>query len=267
MKESIQEYARGIAGGMMFSLPLLYTMEMWWYGFILHPLRLATLVVSTFVLLLGYNRFAGIRHDSTWGEVVIDSFEEMGIGLVLSATMLFLLNRISPQDAFPEALCKIVMEGMLVAIGVSVGTAQLGAGECQEDESRRNGWFAQLTLGICGAVLFAANIGPTEEVQVLAMESTPWHQLGLVVASFGIGGIVLYFSEFNGSKAFARNEGRLDVVTGSVLSYNISFLVSAIILWFFGRMDDMPLAFCLSQTIVLAFPASLGASAGRLLVQ
>lgn len=267
MKESIQEYARGIAGGMMFSLPLLYTMEMWWSGFILHPFRLVTLMISTFVLLLGYNRFAGIRHDHTWAEVVIDSVEEMGIGLVLSATMLFLLNRIHTQEAFPEALCKIVMEGMLVAIGVSVGTAQLGTGECQEEETPRDGWFAQLTLGICGAVLFASNIGPTEEIQVLAMESTVWHQIGLVLASFAIGGVVLYFSEFNGSKQFARNEGKLDIATGSVLSYTISFLVSAAILWFFGRMDDMPLAFCISQTIVLAFPASLGASAGRLLVQ
>lgn len=252
---------------MMFSLPLLYTMEMWWSGFILHPLRLALLMVCTFVLLLGYNRFAGIRHDHTWTEVVIDSFEEMGIGLVLSATMLFLLNRINPQDAPAEAICKIVMEGMLVAIGVSVGTAQLGMDGCPEEDTPRDGWFAQLTLGVCGAVLFAANIGVTEEVQVLAMESTPWHQLGLMLASFAIGGMVLYFSEFQGSQRFARRESNLDIATGSVLNYSISFLVSAAILWFFGRLDDMPPAFCVSQTIVLAFPAALGASAGRLLVQ
>jgi len=27
--ESLQEYGRGIAGGLMFSIPLLYTMEVW----------------------------------------------------------------------------------------------------------------------------------------------------------------------------------------------------------------------------------------------
>ncbi|HEX4668040.1 MAG TPA: DUF2391 family protein, partial [Chthoniobacterales bacterium] len=32
--DSLREYARGIAGGLMFSLPLLYTMEVWWTGFI-----------------------------------------------------------------------------------------------------------------------------------------------------------------------------------------------------------------------------------------
>jgi len=250
---------------MMFSIPLLYTMEMWWSGFIMHPLRLAVLMVSTFFLLLGYNRFAGLRQDNSWTEVMIDSVEELGIGLILSAITLTLLNRVNLDDSVPEAVCKIVVEGMLVAIGVSVGTAQLGT-SCEEDQPR-NGWFPQLTLGVCGAVLFAANVGPTEEVQVLAMEATPWHLVGLMVASFLIGGIVLYFSDFRGSGRFTRQESPVDIVTGCVLSYVISFLVSAAILWFFGRLDQMTLAFCIAQITVLAFPASLGASAGRLLVQ
>ena len=37
--KSLQEYGRGIAGGMLFSLPLLYTMEVWWAGFSIHPWR------------------------------------------------------------------------------------------------------------------------------------------------------------------------------------------------------------------------------------
>ena len=31
--ESLNEYGRRIAGGLMFSLPLIYTMEIWWVGF------------------------------------------------------------------------------------------------------------------------------------------------------------------------------------------------------------------------------------------
>jgi Putative integral membrane protein (DUF2391) len=37
--KSLQEYGRGVAGGLMFSLPLLYTMEVWWAGFNTHPYR------------------------------------------------------------------------------------------------------------------------------------------------------------------------------------------------------------------------------------
>ncbi|MDQ3135846.1 MAG: TIGR02587 family membrane protein, partial [Acidobacteriota bacterium] len=36
IKKSLQEYARGVAGGLLFSLPLLYTMEVWWMGVVAH---------------------------------------------------------------------------------------------------------------------------------------------------------------------------------------------------------------------------------------
>ena len=36
---SLREYARGLAGGLMFSLPLLYTMEVWWRRFVIEPMR------------------------------------------------------------------------------------------------------------------------------------------------------------------------------------------------------------------------------------
>src|ERR671914_1976061 len=108
--ESLQEYGRGLAGGLMFSLPLLYTMEVWWVGFIAHPYRLLVYVLATFVLLLGYNRFAGLRRDASMAEVAIDSVEEMGIGLFLAALILFLLGRITPEMPFGEIAGVIVAE-------------------------------------------------------------------------------------------------------------------------------------------------------------
>src|SRR5690348_9303056 len=47
--KSLQEYGRGIAGGILFSLPLLYTMEVWWAGFSVHPWRLAAAVLTTLI--------------------------------------------------------------------------------------------------------------------------------------------------------------------------------------------------------------------------
>ena len=90
--KSLQEYGRGIIGGLLFSLPLLYTMEVWWAGFSSHPLHLILYVVATFLLLLGYNYFAGLRHDANLAEVVIDSVEEMGLGLLISAIALLRLG-------------------------------------------------------------------------------------------------------------------------------------------------------------------------------
>src|ERR671916_231784 len=95
VNKSLREYARGVAGGLLFSLPLLYTMEVWWAGFTSHPWRLAAYVVATFVLLLGYNEFVGLRRDASFAEVVIDSVEEMGIGFVVAAVVLWLLGRVT----------------------------------------------------------------------------------------------------------------------------------------------------------------------------
>ena len=66
----MREYGRGIAGGLMFSLPLLYTMEVWWAGFTLHPGRILGYMACTFVLLFLYNRFAGLRRDADLREVL-----------------------------------------------------------------------------------------------------------------------------------------------------------------------------------------------------
>lgn len=130
---SLQEYGRGIAGGLIFSLPLLYTMEVWWFGFIVNPLRLVVYILAILVLLLGYNRFAGLHEDAGWLEVVIDSIEEMGIGLLLAALILGLLGRVTLDMPPVEVVGKVVMEAMTIAIGVSVGTAQLGGGGDDDD--------------------------------------------------------------------------------------------------------------------------------------
>jgi uncharacterized membrane protein len=57
------------------------------------------------------------------------------------------------------------------------------------------------------------------------------------------------------------------VVIGSTITYAIALCASALILWFFGRFEGQALITCLAQTIVLGLAATLGASAGRLLLQ
>ena len=77
IRESLEEYGRGIAGGFLFSLPLLFTMEVWRAGFTVSPLRLLAGLAGTYILLCGFNAFAGLRHDSTAKEIAIDSVEEL----------------------------------------------------------------------------------------------------------------------------------------------------------------------------------------------
>jgi putative integral membrane protein (TIGR02587 family) len=277
ISKSLQEYGRGIIGGLIFSLPLLYTMEVWWAGFSSHPLHLMLYVAATFALLLGYNYYAGIRHDANLLEVVIDSVEEMGLGLLISMAALLLLGRIKLGMPLSEIVGKITIEAMTVAIGVSVGTAQLGGAGAAEDtgEGAAQGQSAgdgvhfggQLVIAICGAVLFAANVAPTEEIVMIASEIAPWKLLALAIISLALGAAVLFSLDFRGAEMYAPGGESLAVIVGSVINYAVALAVSAAILWFFGRFDGQALATCLAQVVVLGVAATIGASAGRFLLQ
>lgn len=270
--DSLREYGRGFAGGLLFSLPLLYTMEVWWASFIAHPQRLLGLLAFTFVLLLGYNRFAGLRHDASWIEVAIDSVEELGLGILTAAGVLWLIGRIGPLSSRAEIVAKIVVEAAIVAIGFSVGSAQLGSGsddvgKGDEGKDDGGGLASHLVIAACGAILFAANIAPTEEILMIAVETGPGRLLGLAALSVAITGGVLYYIDFKDAERFVGAERRLDVVMGTAMTYAIALAASALLLWFFGRFDHVAAEVAAREVVVLGFPASLGAAAGRLLLQ
>lgn len=276
---SVREYMRGIAGGLIFSIPLLYTMEVWWTGFIVEPGRLMGYIGVTFLLLLGYNRFAGLRSDAGWGEVMIDSVEEMGIGLVVSAIVLWLLGRCTVETEFPELIGKVIVEGMTVAIGVSVGTAQLSSGGDDDDDEDKgmdddtggdgalDDFRTQMTIAVCGAVLFAMNIAPTEEVMMIAVEITHVQIIGLALGSIAIGISILYYIDFAGSNRFVGGDGYLRVLSGGVIMYAIALGSAAVMLWFYGHFDGVATSTKIAQLVVLGVVSTLGASAGRLLLQ
>ena len=270
---SVREYARGLIGGLLFSLPLLYTMEVWWAGFIARPAQLLIYFLVGFLLLFGYNRFAGLREDASWLEVAFEAVEEMGLGLLVSMLMLWLLGQIDGDLTWSEVTGKVVVEAVTVAIGISVGSSQLGhqgdepGGMEGENSGKVPGLSSQLVLGACGAVLFASNVAPTEEVLVIAIESSPWRLLLLALLSLALGGLILFYSDFHDSERLQPDRGPQTVVSRTVISYAIALVSSAFILWFFGRFDGASAAACLAQTVVLGVAGSLGSSAGRLLLQ
>ncbi|HLW19076.1 MAG TPA: TIGR02587 family membrane protein [Cyclobacteriaceae bacterium] len=283
--ESIAEYAQGIVGGLLFSFPLLFTMEVWYAGFLAQPFQLLIMVVATFLLLLGYNRYAGMHAGTSWKDVVIDSFEEMGIGLVMSFLILLMLNRIQLMDnSLDEIMGKVITEAMFVSIGVSVGTAQLGNSAKEEDElaeeedqqhttavkrgeKRRSTKFALVVLALCGSVIVGGSVAPTEEVLLLAAEAKPIHILFIALVSILLSTVVCYFSDFKGTDKPNGEPKLYDIVFETCLSYSTALIASAFILWYFVGFGGNGLWIITSQCIVLGLLASLGASAGRLLIK
>jgi putative integral membrane protein (TIGR02587 family) len=270
---SLREYARGMAGGLMFSLPLLYTMEVWWTGFVADPTRLMIYVAATFVLLLGYNHYAGLHQDASWSEVAIDSVEEMGLGLIVATIVLFLLGQLETDMQAFEIVGKITVEAMTVAIGISVGTSQLGGGDDREKggaeaSAKEDVTFSgQLVIAACGAMLFASNVAPTEEIIMIASEARVQNLLGLAVLSILLTGLILYYIEFRRLEPLRCGARDISVVVGTIITYAVALVVSAAVLWVLrpnGRCDNEHR--CRTSGRARA-RATLGASAGRLLLQ
>lgn len=269
--ESLKEYARGIAGGLIFSFPLLYTMEVWWYGFIADPAQYIALVCVTYVLLLGYNRYAGMRPDMSFLSVMVDSVEEMCIGLLVSFGVLLMIDRINLASmGIEEMMGKVVIEAMAVSIGVSVGTAQLGvdSGGGEESESRRSP-LGTAIISVCGAIVVGGNVAPTQEIPMIAFEASSMHTFVMVVVSLLISVVVVYFSDFRGSATENKASGgrHYTILFDACISYVAALDSSAFLLWFFGRFENTSFEESFAQCVVLGVIASLGASAGRLLIK
>lgn len=283
IKDSAKEYARGIAGGLLFSFPLLYTMEVWWAGFIATPSSLLIFILLTFFLLLGYNRFAGMRPDASWREVAIDSIEEMGIGLILSFGVMLMLNRIQLGTmSIDEIMGRVIIEAMFVSIGVSIGTAQLGAenGEGKEangqiddekaanghGEIRRSDKLGVAVLALCGSIVVGGNVAPTEEVLMIAVEADPAHVLIMALVSLLLSAVITSFIDFKGSYRGERDNFLYHLVFDTCMCYIVALAASCFVLWFFGRFENVSFWIVFSEVIVLGVLSSIGASAGRLLI-
>ncbi|HET8839568.1 MAG TPA: TIGR02587 family membrane protein [Flavobacteriaceae bacterium] len=274
--KNLKEFGRGIIGGLLFSLPIIYTMEVWWTGFLASPEKLIVYVLMTFALLLGYNKFAGMRKDASFLEICRDSVEETGLAFIITFLFLWLVDRITLEMSLQEIVGKVIVESMVMAIGISVGTAQLGqksdensgmVGDNDEEEpdSRNQDQYVQLSvLSVCGAALVASSVAPTEEIMVMGIQSSFWQLLLMVVLSVALSAVTLYFSDFRGT---IHNSTEIEIMAVHIsLCYLISLLVSIALLWFYGRLDNVSFQAGLAQTIVLSIPASVGASAGRLLI-
>ena len=207
IQESLKEYGRGLTGGLLFSLPMLYTMELWWAGFIANTMQLVIYFMVGISLLLLYNRYVGIRNDSSIIECLLESFEEMGLAILLTLFILWITGRISEVMSLSEISGKVVVEAVTVAIGISVGKSQLGSDKKDNEEAQekdddtealeeRPDLIRAISIALCGAILIASNVAPTEEVVVIAMESEVYKIFIIAMLSIGIGGAVLYYINF-----------------------------------------------------------------------
>jgi putative integral membrane protein (TIGR02587 family) len=262
--------ARAFGGALLFALPMLMTMEMWWIGFTVDPLRLALLTVLTLPLLVGLAHFVGFEDTFGWRDDLKDAVIAYGVGWIAAAIALALFAVIGTGMPGASILGKIAIQAPPASIGAMLARSQLGTRSEQREEERkkkRMSYGGELFLMAVGALFLAINVAPTEEMVLIGLQMTAWHSLALLALSLAIIHGFVYALEFQGSPSLPPDTPFWSAfLRFTVVGYALALVISLYILWTFGRVGDTGLTTLLQTLVVLGFPAAIGAAAARLIL-
>lgn len=260
----VRDLGRAFAGALVFNIPLLMTMEMWEQGVVMDRWRLLTFIVAGLPLLYGLSYYAGFSKRCGLVNDALDTAVALAVGFV-TASVLLILFGVVEWDAPPrEALGMVALQAIPGAMGALLARRQLsgeGGGDTDEDQAS---YFGELFLMTVGALFFALNIAPTEEMILIAYKATPVHILALIAVSILLLHLIVFKAGFAGQEEADHPLKAFFHFT--VPGYAIALAVSLFALFLFGRIEGHSVAGVVQTMIVLGFPASIGAAAARLLV-
>lgn len=259
-----RDLGRAFGGALLFSLPLLMTMEMWWFGFSLHPARLALFLLAAVPLLVGLAYYAGFSHrHHGLAHAALDTFVALAVGYLTAALLLGIMAILEPGGPLRHSVGQIALQAVPGAMGALLARRQLSAGRGDGDESEAR-YPGELFLMVAGALFLALNVAPTEEMILIGYRMTPWHGMALIAVSLAVMHAIVYRAGFAGEHE--QGHPVTAFLHYTLAGYGLVLLVSLYVLWVFGRTDGHGPGEIVAAVVVLSFPGALGAAAARLLV-
>ncbi len=273
--DEVTDLVRAISGGLLFGIPLLYTMEVWWVGTSTDPDRVIGVLLITFLPVWFLNRTSGFRSgkDVRLSDSFMDSVETVALGVVSATLFLLLLEEITLATPLNEALGKIAFEATPFGIGIALASHFLRQGRTQGDDDGGGeaktpfqATIADVGATTIGAIFVAFNIAPTDEVPLISSALGPYSLIAVVLVSLLVSFCIVFIAGFSDQEGRRAQQGLLQhPLTETVACYLIAFGASGLMLWHFQRIDaSAPWQEILGYMIVLGLPASVGGAAGRL---
>ena len=259
---------RAFAGALIFSLPLLMTMEMWALGVNIDPSRLALLLFVLLPLLVGLSLFGGIRKNTHIVDDLADALMAIAVAAVAAIVVLSMFAEIDASMTWREIIGKVALQIVPGSIGAMLAQNQLGGSSEEIGEyGFSDAYGGEILLMMVGALFMSLNIAPTEEVILIAYKMSTWQDIALALLSLALMHGVVYVVEFRGTHPRHPEESFFSIFARfTVVGYAAVFLVSLYILWTFGRLEGLSLAEALSLSVVLSFPGAIGAALARLIL-
>ncbi|WP_377294337.1 TIGR02587 family membrane protein [Rhizobium sp. SG2393] len=264
--------ARGLAGALLFCLPMLMTMEMWFLGLYIHPVRLLVLCAVNLPMLVLLAHYIGFEKSISWRTACRDAITAYGLAIVVSAGFLLMFNVLGPQSPAETLVATIALQAVPASIGALLGRSQLGDtsdGDNEDDDNAvpETGYGRELFMMVVGALFLNLNVAPTEEMNLIAFKITPIHTLLMVVTSIVLMHGFVYAVQFRGGHKRAEGAGWWrPFLVYTIPGYVLALLVSLYVLWTFERLESVSLQQIITTTVVLGLPGAIGAASARLIL-
>lgn len=289
-QQDLRYLLRRAAGGFLFGVPLLYTVELWSIGGITRPSWLLGALAIGWVIVFLMLQAEGLRRHQrpTWVVSAMDTIEVLGVGIVCASVSLFLLRRITLDTPLLESLGKIVFEAIPFSFGAALAASILEGDRrlslppasrisSPPDPSLNAQWSESVDLGetladldatLLGAFIIAFNIAPTDEVTILATDIPTLWLLLIMGASLVMSYTIVFVAGFPNQDERQQQQGLFQQpLSETVIAYLISLGAAVAMLCFFHKVGlTDPWQKWLSYTVVLGLPASIGGAAGRIIV-
>ncbi|MCC6790582.1 MAG: DUF2391 family protein, partial [Thermomicrobiales bacterium] len=252
-EQETDDLLRGLTGGFLVGIPLIYTMETWWIGETVSMPRAIAFVAVAYVINLAFVTVTGFRGRAPGARhPVTEAIESTGLAVVAATVTLALLNQIRQDTPLDVVVGRIAVDMLPISIGISVAHLILAPRETRlGDERDATGdeadipgvvnWRAMaLDVGaaFAGALFLGLSIAPTEEVPMLATEIPVLYLPVLILFSLALTYAIVFEAGFGGREQRRRTKGPFQrPATETGLAYLTSLLVAAGALLLYGQIE------------------------------
>jgi putative integral membrane protein (TIGR02587 family) len=266
-REFLISINRAFAGAMIFSFPLMMTMEMWWLGFHMSRVRLILMLLALLPTLVGLSIVSGFDKHWHLGEAIMDTLVALAVAFMVAAVMLILFGEIRFENSLSENIGKISLQVVPAAIGAMISRSLLDAkGGADESDENHVGLDREAFLRFVGALVLGLTAAPTEEMILIAHQIDPSKAIVVLFMSLLIMYGFVYGVEAKLHKLSPAKSFHVRLLQRTVVGSSIALLVSGWILWSFGRFDGAGAQQIIVSTVILGFATNLGAAAVRVVI-
>ncbi len=280
--DEIDDAVRGLASGFLIGIPVVFTVDSWWLGDQAGPLDALAMLAVAYVLTLAAVSWIGFHRELRRGwQYFADALEALALSTLALVAVFWTLGQIGDGQPPSIAVGRIAVAIAPVSLGVAVANHLLARDASRsepdrEDASSLRGWpgrrwrhtVLDLAASVAGAFFLCVAIVPVDDLSPIATE-VPARNLPLVILlSLLVTYSVVFAAGFSGEAKRHASPGVLQTPFGETLTaYVAALAVSLAVLWLFGRVDAGSAPYAIyAKTVLLAFPASMAAAAGRLAV-